>query len=194
MAKFKFGPLADSTTVTARTADGTGAPNQLTDADTGKFLKLAGDSQYGLCGVGNEIGVLVAANYPAQADGFHLGSVAVDGRVRVTLDGLQATPGTGVIAVGDYVVASTPVAGHRPDRRTQSRQGDRSAYGLGAQMACGVTGRYHRCGPNCLDRARLIDGWVSTRRTTGVIRASSTSTPKATSKRLTCRSPCTGRC
>lgn len=112
MAKFKFGPLADSTTVvTARTADGTGASNQLTDADTGKFLKLAGDSQYGLCAVGDEIeGALVAANYPAQADGYHLGSVAINGRVRVTLDGLQATPGTGVIALGDYVVAGTPAA------------------------------------------------------------------------------------
>lgn len=112
MAKFKFGPLADSTTVvTARTADGTGASNQLTDADTGKFLKLAGDSQYGLCAVGNDIeGVLVAANYPAQADGYNLGSVAVDGRVRVMLDGLQATPGTGVIAVNDIVVCGTVVA------------------------------------------------------------------------------------
>lgn len=105
MAKFKFGPLVDSTEViTARTADGTGASNQLTDADTGKFLKLAGDSQYGLCAVGNEIeGVLVAANYPAPADGYNLGSVALEGRVRVTLDGSQAA-GTGAIAVGDYVV------------------------------------------------------------------------------------------
>lgn len=112
MAKFKFGPLTDSTTVvTARTADGTGAASQLTDADTGKFLKLAGDSQYGLCAVGNEIeGVLVAANYPAPADGYNLGSVAVNGRVRVTLDGLQATPGAGAIALLDYVVAGTPVA------------------------------------------------------------------------------------
>jgi len=112
MAKFKFGPLVDSTEViTARTADGTGASNQLLDADTGKFLKLKGDSQYGLCAVGDEIeGVLVAANYPAPADGYNLGSVAVEGRVRVTLDGLQATPGTGVIAVGDYVVCGTVVA------------------------------------------------------------------------------------
>ncbi len=112
MAKFKFGPLVDSTEViTARTADGTGASNQLTDADTGKFLKLAGDSQYGLCAAGNDIeGVLVAANYPAPADGYNLGSVATDGRVRVTLDGLQATPGVGVIAVGDFVVAGSVVA------------------------------------------------------------------------------------
>jgi hypothetical protein len=112
MAKFKFGPLVDSTTVvTARVADGTGASNQLTDADVGKFVKLAGDSQYGLCAVGNEIeGVVSSANYPASVDGYNLGGVAVNGRVRVTLDGLQATPGTGVIAVGDYVVAGTVVA------------------------------------------------------------------------------------
>jgi hypothetical protein len=111
MAKFQFGPLVDSTNViTARTADGTGASNQLTDADTGKFLKLAGDSRYGLCAVGDQIeGVLVAANWPAQADGFHLGSVATNGRVRVTLDGSQAA-GTGAINVGDYVVAGAPVA------------------------------------------------------------------------------------
>lgn len=111
MAKFKFGPLVDSTNViTARTADGTGSSNQLTDADTGKFLKMAGDSQYGLCAVGDEIeGALVAANYPAQADGYNLGSVATNGRIRVTLDGSQAA-GTGAIAVGDYVVAGTPVA------------------------------------------------------------------------------------
>lgn len=116
MAKFKMAPVADSTSVvTARTADGTGASNQLTDADVGKLLKLAGDSQYGLCAVGNEIeGSLVAANYPAPADGFNLGSVAVDGRLRVTLDGLQATPGTGVIAVGDYVVAGSVTARGTP--------------------------------------------------------------------------------
>ena len=31
-------------------------------------------------------------------------------RVAVTLDGLQATPGVGVIAVGDYVVCGTVTA------------------------------------------------------------------------------------
>lgn len=115
MAKFKFGPLVDSTqVVTARTADGTGPTNQLAEADVGKFVKLVADSQYGLCAAGNEIeGILVAGNYPAPQDGFNLGSVATGGqplRVRVTLDGLQATPGTGTVAFGDYVVAGTPVA------------------------------------------------------------------------------------
>jgi hypothetical protein len=115
MPKFKFGTLVDSATViTARVADGTGTGNQLTDADVGKLLKLVGDSQYGLCAVGNEIeGALVAANFNAPADGFNLGSVAVNGeplRLKVTFDGLQATPGTGTIGFGDYVVAGTVVA------------------------------------------------------------------------------------
>ena len=115
MAKFKFGQIVDSTDViTARVADGTGDSNQLTDADVGKFLKLAGDSQYGLCAVGNEIeGVLLAANYNAPVDGYNLGSVTTGGdplRIKVTFDGLQATPGTGTIALGDYVVCGTVVA------------------------------------------------------------------------------------
>lgn len=115
MAKFKFGTLIDSATVvTARVADGTGAANQLTDADVGKLVKLVGDSQYGLCAAGNEIeGQLIAANFNAPADGFNLGSVATNGdplRLKVTFDGVQATPGTGTIALGDYVVAGTPVA------------------------------------------------------------------------------------
>lgn len=115
MAKFKFGTLIDSTrVVTARVADGTGASNQLADADVGKLVKLVGDSQYGLCAAGNEIeGQLIAANFNAPVDGFNLGSVATDGdplRLKVTFDGLQATPGTGTIALGDYVVTGTVVA------------------------------------------------------------------------------------
>jgi hypothetical protein len=46
----------------------------------------------------------------ATEDGYAVGGVQKNGRVAVTLDGLQATPGTGVIAVGDYVVAGTVVA------------------------------------------------------------------------------------
>lgn len=112
MAKFKMSETLSPYRIhdSARLADGTGVSNQLTDADVGKFVKLAGDSQYGLCAVGNEIeGVVESANEQI-ADGFYIGSVRKDGRVRVTLDGLQATPGTGVIAIGDYVVAGTVVA------------------------------------------------------------------------------------
>lgn len=96
---------------TARIADGTGASNQLNDVDVGKFVRMKGDSQYGMCAVGDEIeGILHSANDVAPQDGYNIGAVRKNGRVKVTLDGLQATPGTGVIAVGDYVVAGTPVA------------------------------------------------------------------------------------
>jgi hypothetical protein len=113
MAKSQFKETLDQLAqiVTARIADGSGASNQLADADAGKFLKLAGDSQYGLCAVGNEIeGVLNTANDVAPQDGYNIGGVRKNGRVTVTLDGLQATPGTGTIAIGDYVVAGTVVA------------------------------------------------------------------------------------
>lgn len=112
MAKFKFGViLSEDTMVTARLGDSTTpATNPLTDADKEKFVKLIGDSQYGLAAVGNEIeGVMNSVNVATQ-DGYAIGGVQDEGRIKVTLDGLQATPGTGVIAVGDYVVCGTVVA------------------------------------------------------------------------------------
>lgn len=113
MAKFQMKETLDQLAkiVTARVADGTGIANQLNDADVGKFVKLVADSQYGLCAVGNDIeGVLETANEMGTQDGFNIGSVRYNGRVTVTLDGLQGTPGTGTIAVGDVVVAGTVVA------------------------------------------------------------------------------------
>lgn len=112
MAKFKMTETLSPYRIhdTARLADGAGDANQLKDPEVGKFVKLIGDSQYGLCAVGNEIEAVVESANEQIADGFLLGTVRKDGRVRVTLDGLQATPGTGVIAVGDYVVAGTVVA------------------------------------------------------------------------------------
>lgn len=112
MAKFKFYPVLNLTEAqTARMGNGAGVANPLSKADNGKFLKLVGDSQYGLCAVGNEIeAVLSVADDIAPQDGYVLGALMKNGRVAVTLDGLQATPGTGVIAVGDFVVAGTPVA------------------------------------------------------------------------------------
>lgn len=97
--------------VTARLGDGATGVNLLADADVGKFVKMIGDSQYGLCAVGNEIEGLVSSGPEGSTyDGFALGTVRKNGRVKVLLDGLQATPGTGVIAVGDYVVAGTVTA------------------------------------------------------------------------------------
>ena len=46
----------------------------------------------------------------ATQDGWAIGSVQKDRRMSCICDGLEATAGTGVIAVGDYVVCGTVVA------------------------------------------------------------------------------------
>jgi len=112
MAKFQMGVTINPflPNKTARVADGAGVGNQLGRLDNGKFVKFVADSQFGLCAVGNEIeGVLSVADDLAPQDGFNLGSVrdAIGTRVEVTFDGLQATPGTGVITIGGYVVTGT---------------------------------------------------------------------------------------
>lgn len=112
MAKFKFGVILNlDEAKTARMGNGAGTANPLSKLDAGKFLKLVGDSQYGLCAVGNEIeAVAQVIDDIAPNDGYVMGAYMEEGRVAVTLDGLQATPGVGVIAVGDFVVCGTPVA------------------------------------------------------------------------------------
>lgn len=112
MPKFIFTQLVDARdrVYTARCGAGTGAANQWDDKEVGKFVKLAADSRYDLCAVGNPIQGIVSAVETGTQDNYTIGSVRVTGRVEVTFDGLQATPGTGTIAVGDFVVCGTPVA------------------------------------------------------------------------------------
>jgi len=115
MAKFQMGiSLNTDENITARLADGTGSANQFDKTENNKLVKMVGDSRYGLCAAGDPIeGQVYVANDIAPADGFNLGSVMPhdDGaRIAVTLDGLQATPGVGTVAVGDYVVCGTVVA------------------------------------------------------------------------------------
>jgi hypothetical protein len=80
------------------------------DKEVGKAVKLAGDSRYDLCVAGDGIEAFVDSVNPDTLDNFSIGSVRQNGRKTVTLDGLQATPGTGVVAVGDWVVVGTMVA------------------------------------------------------------------------------------
>jgi len=111
MAKFMMTELVDiAKVVTARLGAGTGASNVLSDADVGKFAKLVGESRFGLCAAGDEIEGRISSVETATQDAYSIGGVMVDGRFQVTFDGLQATPGTGTIAIGDYVVCGTPVA------------------------------------------------------------------------------------
>jgi hypothetical protein len=112
MPKFIFTELVDARhkVITARLGAGTGAGNNLSDLEVGKFVKQSADSRYDLCAVGNEIEGFITSMETSTQDAYSIGSVQTDGRMTVTFDGLQATPGTGTLAIGDFVVTGTPVA------------------------------------------------------------------------------------
>jgi hypothetical protein len=107
MAKFQMKELIGVEPITARLGAGSGSANYVTDVEIGKAVKLAGDSQYNLCAAGDQIEGFITAVETYTADDFSIGSVETKGRKRVILDGIQATPGTGTCAVGDYVVAGS---------------------------------------------------------------------------------------
>lgn len=113
MAKFKFKELIDSAhTQTTRLGAGSvnATPaNAYTDKEIGKFVKLSGTDAYSLCSVGNPIEGIIVGVETYNADDFSMGSIVTEGRKRVLLDGSEAA-GTGSIAIGDFVVAGTPVA------------------------------------------------------------------------------------
>ena len=114
MAKFQMKELLGTEPITARLGAGTGSANYVTDVEIGKLVTRVGDSQYTLCAAGDQIEGVITAAEAYTADDYSIGSVNPEGRKRVTLDGLQATPGTGVCAVGDYVVAGSAVAKGTP--------------------------------------------------------------------------------
>jgi hypothetical protein len=88
---------------------GTNAGQFVTD-DGGKLVKLAADSQYNLCAAGDPIEGVIAAVDTAKSGGYNIGSIFRRGVIFAVADGLQATPGTGSLAVGDFVVAGTATA------------------------------------------------------------------------------------
>lgn len=110
MAKFKMKEVIAAGAVTARLGAGSGVANRVDDKELGKLVKMVGDSQYNLTAAGDPIEGAIVSVESYTADDYSIGSVQTTSRLRVTLDGLQATPGTGVIAVGDYVVTGTVVA------------------------------------------------------------------------------------
>ncbi len=110
MAKFMMGELVGVEPVTARLGAGTGAANNLTTAELGKPVNLVGESRYNLAAVTTAIEGFITAVESATLDGYTIGSIQEDGYKAVTFDGLQGTPGTGTVAIGDYVVAGTAVA------------------------------------------------------------------------------------
>lgn len=109
MAKFLMGEiLNDEEIITVRL--GTGGTNLFTDADVGKAVKLTAESRYTLCAAGDAIEAIVSSVNVGRVDGYSIGGIIKEGYKSVTFDGLEATPGTGVVAVGDYVNTGTVVA------------------------------------------------------------------------------------
>lgn len=83
--------------------------SRLNTQDRRKFVKLVGESRYALAAVGDPIDSQVFSVEAAPGrDGGSLGGIVRQELLYVTADGLQATPGVGFIAVGDYVVCGTP--------------------------------------------------------------------------------------
>lgn len=114
MAKLHFMvPTVPTGTIqTVRLGAGSGAANNLSDVDEGKFVGLVAESRYNLAVVGNELEAVITSVESATSSGFSIGGVlkASPGEMlNVTFDGNEAA-GTGNIAVGNVVVAGTPVA------------------------------------------------------------------------------------
>jgi len=111
MPKFIFTELVDVEEVmTVRLGAGTGTANNYSDKEVAKFVKQVAESRYALSVVGDEIEGRITSIETATQDGYTIGGVCPESRFECTFDGLQGTPGTGVLAIGDYVVTGTPVA------------------------------------------------------------------------------------
>lgn len=103
MASFKFTSLVTES-VPISSGLGVDPANKLTDLDSDKGLKLAGDNNYVLCEDGDDIeGTLVGVEAHTVNQGFGFGTVKVDGRVPAIVSG-------GALAIGDYVVAAAQTA------------------------------------------------------------------------------------
>ena len=110
MAKFLITPTTQNQiTVTARLG-GNAAGTRANDNDVGKGVKLAGDSNYGLLAAADAIEGVITSVETGVYDGYSLGGVQTKGYIDATAYGLQATPGTGAITVGQYVLAAAPAA------------------------------------------------------------------------------------
>lgn len=82
-------------------------------AENGKAVKLSTADNVVLCATGDLIeGIQLSSNLESQGtvDGYAIVGMVDKGYKAVTFDGLQATPGVGAVAVGDYVVTGTVVA------------------------------------------------------------------------------------
>lgn len=102
------GPISDP--FTARLGAGTGTSNNLSILDQGKFVKLVGESRYDLAAAGDFIEAQILSIDLDPSGGYTVGSLIGKDMMYAIADGLEATPGTGAIAAGDYVVVGSVYA------------------------------------------------------------------------------------
>lgn len=95
---------------TVRLGASNNAAGRYDDNELGKIVKLAGESRYVLAAVGDPIEGFITSIEMASQDGWSIGGFTDNQLQWVCADGLQATPGVGVIVVGDYVLVGTPQA------------------------------------------------------------------------------------
>lgn len=99
-----------TTPIQARLGASGDAAGNLSTADEGKLVKQSGESAFALAAKGDLIEGIIHSVEVATSAGWTVGGVRTeDEMLFVTADGLEATPGTGALAVGDYVVVGTAV-------------------------------------------------------------------------------------
>jgi hypothetical protein len=98
------------TALTVRLGAGNTTGDNFDEKEVGKFVKLTAESRYDLCAAGDEIEAVITSVELATQGGYSIGGVVDEGIMYVTADGLQATPGTGTIALGDYVLTGSVTA------------------------------------------------------------------------------------
>lgn len=102
------GPSTDSEVVRlGATADAAGNYKY---TEQGKLVKFSATDTYVLAAAGDPIEGRITSLESATSAGWTIGGINKRDKMTVIADGLQATPGTGTIAAGDFVVTGTVVA------------------------------------------------------------------------------------
>ena len=110
MAKFLITPTTQNQVTVSARIGGNALATRANDNDVGKAVKLIGESNYGLVSAADAIEGVVTSVETGLYDSFVLGGVQSKGYINATAYGLQATPGTGAITVGQFVLAAAPAA------------------------------------------------------------------------------------
>jgi hypothetical protein len=85
----------------------------LTYAEDNKIVKLIAESAYGLAAAGDAIEGFVRGVELGSSNGYTIAGIYIPNvgdMVWAKADGLQATPGTGTLAIGEYVVTGSVTA------------------------------------------------------------------------------------